>query len=77
MIDTLMSEHGALAMGWVAAIVLFGAMVKLYRDNRQASIRHMADYKELALASQEALRNNTEVMTAIKVRLEERSRLNE
>lgn len=61
----LLTLYGPLALGWVAAGWLAWYLVKMGREHRQ-------DYKGLARDVQHALDNNTKVLTALNIRLEER-----
>lgn len=61
----LLKVFGPLAMGWVAAIAAFIYIAKQHREHRQ-------DYRALAKDMQHALVNNTQVLSALNVRLEER-----
>lgn len=59
--------YGPLALGWVVALLLAFLLLKMWREHRQ-------DYRDLARDMQHSLDNNTQVLTAINVRLEERKK---
>ena len=61
----LLTLYGPLAMGWLAAMVAFWYILKQQREHRE-------DYRALAKDMQHALVNNTEALTALNIRLEER-----
>ncbi len=65
-IDVL-TLYGPLSLGWVVASVLGILMTKMWRGHRE-------DYHGLVKDMQHSLDNNTKVLTAINVRLEERSK---
>jgi hypothetical protein len=62
----LLTLYGPLALGWVVACVLGWHITRSHREHRQ-------DYRGLAKDVQHALDNNTKVLTALNVRLEERA----
>lgn len=64
-IINLLTLYGPLAMGWVASIAMAWYIVRTSREHRE-------DYRQMARDVQHALDNNTRVLTAINVRLEDR-----
>lgn len=63
----VLTLYGPLALGWVLAVVVGWYLLRRDRDHRE-------DYRQLAKDVQHALENNTRVLTAINIRLEERQR---
>ena len=64
---SVLTLYGPLALGWVLAVILAWYVARRDRDHRE-------DYRQLAKDVQHALENNTKVLTAINIRLEDRQR---
>ncbi len=64
-LETLLTLWGPLAMGWVIALI-FGWYI------HRITVMHREDLKHLSRDTQAALNNNTKVLSALNVRLEER-----
>jgi len=66
-IVSLFTLYGPLAAGWVLSLALGILLVKMWRE-------HLKDYRDMAKDMQHSLDNNTQVLTSINVRLEERTK---
>ena len=66
-LETVLTLWGPLAMGWVLAGLLAWYCHKIHREYRE-------DLRRLNAVTRSALENNTKVLTALNVRLEERAR---
>ena len=64
-LETILTLWGPLAMGWVIALILGWYIHRI-------TSMHREDLKQLSRDTQLALNNNTKVLSALNVRLEER-----
>lgn len=68
----LLAENGVLSLGWVLFLGACWLAWRLYADARSDRAAHRAESAAMTERMHEAILNNTQVMTALKVRLEER-----